>query len=61
MNNETIYRKRAAKVIGVHKDTLIKWENRGLVEPVRDYNGWRRYKLEDVLRLREMVQGEGQG
>jgi len=61
MNNEKVYRKRAAKVIGVHPLTLIRWEERGLVKPKRDYNGWRVYPLKEVLRLREMVQTERQG
>lgn len=60
MNQTRIYRKHAARIIGVHKDTLLKWEEKGLVEPHRDYNGWRMYELEEVLRLREMVIGEGQ-
>jgi DNA-binding transcriptional MerR regulator len=60
MNNAGVYRKKAAKVIGVHPHTLIRWEERGLVRPTRNYNNWRVYQLEEVLRLREMVQTESQ-
>ena len=60
MNNAQVYRKRAAKVIGVHPLTLIRWEERGLVKPKRNYNNWRVYPLKEVFRLREMVQGESQ-
>ena len=60
MTNSSVYRKSAAKVIGVHPHTLIRWKERGLIKPRRNYNNWRVYHLEEVFRLREMVQGESQ-
>ena len=42
----------AARVLGVDRSTLYRWEHRGIVRPLRDYRGWRFYRREDVDRLR---------
>lgn len=42
----------AARMLGVDRSTLYRWEHRGIVRPLRDYRQWRFYRQEDVERLR---------
>ena len=30
----------AAKILGVHRQTMIHWVRRGWIEPKRDYRNW---------------------
>jgi DNA-binding transcriptional MerR regulator len=46
----------AAKVISCHPDTLRRLEKKGLIKAVRDYRGFRVFKLADLLKLREQRQ-----
>jgi len=42
----------AAKLVGVHKDTLRDWLARGLIpEPMRDRRGWRVWTMEEIQRV----------
>lgn len=42
----------AAKRAGIHKDTLLRWLRRGLVqEPTRDRHGWRYFTEEQVMEI----------
>jgi len=43
-------RKEAAAVVGVHPNTLLNLERRGLLKPRRDANGWRCYSRADLAR-----------
>ena len=43
----------AAKVIPCHPDTLRRLERKGQIKAVRDYRGFRMFRLEDLLKLRE--------
>jgi DNA-binding transcriptional MerR regulator len=43
----------AAKVIPCHPDTLRRLERQGRIKAVRDYRGFRVFRLEDLLKLRE--------
>lgn len=43
-------RKEAARLVGVHPNTLLLWEQRGLVTPKRDWRGWRAYDRDDLAR-----------
>ncbi len=45
----------AAKLISVHVNTLRNFERRGLIKPLRDHNGWRRYSVEETLKIKELV------
>jgi len=40
-----------ARIVGCHRNTVLRYENRGLIQPERDYNGWRKYSIEDALAL----------
>jgi len=39
------------ELYGIHRNTLLNWEKRGLLKPVKTPGGKRRYKKEDVEKL----------
>ena len=47
----------AAKMAGMHPQTLRQYDRLGLVEPGRTPGGGRRYSVRDVALLREVQQG----
>lgn len=50
--------REAARGLGVHENTLRRWEVRGLIRAVRLPSGVRRFRLEDIESLRaEMFSG----
>ncbi len=52
----------AAQILGVHKNTLRTWADRGMVPHVRLPSGYRRFRLSEMRRLaREMEQGVAEG
>ena len=44
----------AAKLLNCHRLTLINWEKRGLIQPARDINNFRRYSREQIEDLRKL-------
>ncbi len=49
----------AARELGVHENTLRRWEEAGMVNAVRLPSGVRRFRAEDIERLREQIYGQG--
>ena len=49
--------RQAARVLGVHENTLRLWEERGLLQAVKLPSGVRRFRTEDVSALREQMFG----
>lgn len=50
--------REAARGLGVHENTLRRWEERGLIRAVRLPSGVRRFRAEDIALLRaEMFSG----
>jgi len=47
--------REAARELGVHENTLRRWEERGLIRAVRLPSGVRRFRPEDVAALREQM------
>jgi len=44
----------ASELLGVHANTLRNWDKQGLLTPIRvGPRKERRYKLEDIMKLRE--------
>lgn len=42
----------AAKMLGVHKETLRRWDRRGILKAIKiGSRGDRRYKKEDLLKI----------
>lgn len=54
-------RTAAAAALGVHPDTLLNFERRGVVHPERDWAGHRRYNAEDLKILRRVIYGGSRG
>ena len=42
----------AAQLLGIHRDTLRRWERRGLFKARRDWRGARVFDAADLERLR---------
>jgi predicted site-specific integrase-resolvase len=47
----------AARELGVHENTLRRWEEAGFIKAVRLPSGVRRFRTEDVLRIRDDMYG----
>lgn len=47
----------AARELGVHENTLRRWEEAGLVRAVRLPTGVRRFRPEDIETLKEEIYG----
>jgi len=45
--------RQAAEHLGVHENTLRRWEKKGLIRAVKLPTGVRRFRREDVERLRD--------
>jgi excisionase family DNA binding protein len=45
--------RQAARQLGVHENTLRRWEQAGLVRAIRLPSGTRRFRLEDIDRLQQ--------
>jgi len=46
-----------AKIAGCHRSTVMRYEEKGLITPIRDENNFRRFSLEDALYLRQYFAG----
>jgi MerR family transcriptional regulator/heat shock protein HspR len=51
----------AARLVGVHPQTLRNYERTGLLDPSRTRGGSRRFSDEDIERLRRIQQLTGEG
>jgi excisionase family DNA binding protein len=49
----------AARQLGVHENTLRRWEEAGLIQAIRLPSGVRRFRLDDVERLRQQIYEPG--
>jgi excisionase family DNA binding protein len=47
--------RQAARGLGVHENTLRRWEERGLIRAVKLPSGVRRFRAEDVESLRAQM------
>jgi excisionase family DNA binding protein len=52
---EFVQVRRAARELGVHENTLRRWEEAGLIRAVRLPSGVRRFRRDDVERLRREI------
>ena len=61
-NPEQLMQVRAAAAqLGVHENTLRRWEKTGLVRAIRLPSGVRRFRLEDIAELRAQIYGVDTG
>jgi len=49
----------AAKRLNIHPVTLKRIEKKGVISPIRDRNGWRRFTEEDLKKVKEYFYPEG--
>jgi excisionase family DNA binding protein len=47
--------RQAAQALGVHENTIRRWEQRGLLHAVRLPSGVRRFRPEDVEKVRAQM------
>lgn len=47
--------RQAAQTLGVHENTIRRWEQRGLLHAVRLPSGVRRFRPEDIEKVREQM------
>jgi len=47
--------RQAARTLGVHENTVRRWEERGLLQAVRLPSGVRRFRAEDVEAMRAQM------
>jgi DNA-binding transcriptional MerR regulator len=50
---ENVLISKAAKIVGCHPETLRRLDRKGQLKSARDYRGYRTFRLEDLLRLKE--------
>ena len=51
----------AARVLGVHPNTLRKWTDDGIVPHMRLPSGYRRYRIAELERFRASMESGGEG
>lgn len=59
MKNELITIKKAAEILGVHPDTLRRWDRTGKLKTRRHpINNYRVYRAQDVEKLKKKIFGK---
>jgi excisionase family DNA binding protein len=48
----------SASLLGCHPNSIRRWANKGELRYFRDRRGWRKFKAEDLLKLKEELQRE---
>lgn len=56
MSGFELYLHQVAKIAGCHPNTVTNYVRRGLLLDCRDSNGFRRFRLEDALKLKEILE-----
>ena len=46
----------AAKVLRAHPNSVRRWANQGRLPHYLDCNGWRKFKIEDILRFKDELE-----
>jgi excisionase family DNA binding protein len=52
---ELLQVRAAARQLGIHENTLRRWEEAGLIRAVRLPSGVRRFRVEDISRLHDEI------
>jgi DNA-binding transcriptional MerR regulator len=53
MNDLTV--QQVADQVGIHRNTVLNYEKRGLIHSLRDMNGFRRFSPQEVRRLKQLL------
>ena len=54
-NSNDLTAEQVARIAGCHRNTVINYERNGYIRPLRDNNNFRRYTLQDAMKLREIL------
>ena len=46
---------QVAKIVGCHRNTVLRYEKEGYITSMRDNNNYRRFSNQDALKLKEIV------
>lgn len=49
---ELVSRSEAARILGVHDDTIYRWSRRGLLNPVKLPSGISRYRISELEAIK---------
>lgn len=55
MNEYNLTVKQVAGIVGCHRNTVLRYEKYGYVSPMRDKNNYRRYSLQQALKLKKII------
>jgi DNA-binding transcriptional MerR regulator len=47
---------QVAGIAGCHRGTVLNYERRGYIKPLRDNNNFRRYTKQDALKLKQILE-----
>ena len=47
---------QVAEIAGCHRGTVLNYEKRGFIKPLRDHNNFRRYTKRDAKRLKQILE-----
>ena len=47
---------QVAEIAGCHRGTVLNYEKRGYIKPLRDHNNHRRYTKHDALKLKQILE-----
>ena len=47
---------QVAGIAGCHRNTVLRYERDGYITPVRDHNNFRRYTLQQALKLKKIFE-----
>ena len=47
---------QVAEIAGCHRGTVLNYERRGYLKPLRDNNNFRRYTKQDALKLKQLLE-----
>lgn len=55
MTNTELTVAQVAQIASCHRNTVLRYERRGMIHSQRDVNGFRRFSLAEALKLKELL------
>jgi len=55
MNRAELKVAQVASIVGCHRNSVLRYEKKGIIRSFRDHNGFRRFTLEEALKLKRML------
>ncbi len=44
-----------ASIAGCHRNTVLRYDEKGMIQSMRDNNNFRRYPIKEALKLKEIL------